>query len=181
MARNPFADVIKVPFTSDVYLNAGPHDRTAADLQLQPLIPIHISPGWLLIPRILVTAVTYAPDSTGESRKLGLGDIAPSFFFTPAKCRPAHLGRWAHVADSHSDRQRTGVGTMGIRPFTRRAVTGRVGLRRNSGSADLVAPCFHQTRPGQSDATSANVLPQPRARVVSDNYPNHLGRLDPNR
>jgi len=89
MARNPFADAIKLPFTSDIYLDAGPYDRTADDLQLQPLIPIHISPGWLLIPRILVTAVTYAPDSTSESRgKLGLGDIAPSFFFTPA-----HVGR----------------------------------------------------------------------------------------
>ena len=85
MARNPFADVVKLPFTLDIYLDAGPNHRTGDDLQLEPLIPIQISQGWLFIPRILVTPVTYAPDLTNKSGgKLGLGDIVPTFFLTPA-------------------------------------------------------------------------------------------------
>ena len=85
LARNPFADVIKLPFSPDIYFDAGPNDRTAADLQLQPLIPIQISPGWLLIPRIVATAVNYAPDLThGSGGTLGLGDMVSTLFFTPA-------------------------------------------------------------------------------------------------
>lgn len=45
MARNPFADAIKLPFTPDIYFYAGPNHRTAADLQLQPLIPNPYIPG----------------------------------------------------------------------------------------------------------------------------------------
>jgi hypothetical protein len=42
--------------------------------------PTHISQGWLFIPSILATAVTYAPDLTRKSGgKLGLGDVVPIF------------------------------------------------------------------------------------------------------
>jgi hypothetical protein len=85
LARNPFADVIKLPISPDIYFNAGPNHRTAADLQLMPLIPIHRSPGWILIPRIVTTAITYVPDLTRESGgSLGLGDTVATFFLTPA-------------------------------------------------------------------------------------------------
>jgi hypothetical protein len=89
MARNPVADVIKLPFVPDIYFDAGPYSRTASDLQVQPVIPIQISPGWLLVPRIVATLVTYVPNSKRDSGgTFGLGDIAPTFFFTPA-----HVGR----------------------------------------------------------------------------------------
>ncbi len=89
MARNPFADVIKLPLEPDIYFDAGPLHRTAGDLEVEPLIPIQISKGWLLIPRIVATAVNYVPDLTRErGGTLGLGDIVPTFFFTPA-----HVGR----------------------------------------------------------------------------------------
>jgi hypothetical protein len=84
IARNPFADVIKLPLEPDIYFDAGLLHRTAGDLEIEPLFPIQISKGWLLIPRIVATAVTYVPDLTRETGgKLGLGDIVPTFFFTP--------------------------------------------------------------------------------------------------
>ena len=89
IARNPFADVIKLPFAPDIYFDAGPFSRTGSDLEIEPLFPIHISEGWLLIPRIVATAVTYVPDVTRKNGgTVGLGDIVPTFFFTPA-----HVGR----------------------------------------------------------------------------------------
>ncbi len=48
MARNPFADIIKLPLEVDIDFDAGPYHRAAADLQVQPLIPIQISEEWLL-------------------------------------------------------------------------------------------------------------------------------------
>lgn len=88
IARNPFADVIKVPLVPDIYLDAGPNHRTASDFQLQPLIPIEISKGWLLVPRIVATAVNYVPLLTKDSGgSLGVGDVLPTFFLTPAHIR----------------------------------------------------------------------------------------------
>lgn len=89
MARNPFADVIKLPFAPEIYFDAGPYHRLAGDVQIQPLIPIQISKGWLLVPRIVATAITYVPVSTqARGGKLGVGDMTTSFYFTPA-----HVGR----------------------------------------------------------------------------------------
>lgn len=89
MARNPFADIIKLPLEVDIDFDAGPYHRAAADLQVQPLIPIQISEEWLLIPRIVATAINYVPDVTRKSGgTLGLGDIVPTFYFTPV-----HVGR----------------------------------------------------------------------------------------
>ena len=85
MARNPFADVIKLPFAPDVYFDAGPYHRMAGDVQVEPLIPIQVSQAWLLIPRVVATAVTYVPDSTGDSGgRVGIGDTVSTFFLTPA-------------------------------------------------------------------------------------------------
>jgi len=85
LARNPFADVIKLPISPDIYFDAGPNHRTAADLQMMPLIPIHRFSGWILIPRIVPTVVTYVPDLTrATGGRVGVGDTVATFFFTPA-------------------------------------------------------------------------------------------------
>jgi hypothetical protein len=83
IARNPVADVIKLPLEADIYFDSGPLHRTAGDLEIEPRFPIQISKGWLLVPRIVATAVTYVPDLTRETGgTLGLGDIVSTFFFT---------------------------------------------------------------------------------------------------
>ena len=85
IARNPFADVIKVPLVADIYLDAGSYHRTGSDLQIQPVFPIRISAGWLLVPRLMATAVNYVPSLTQPSGgRLGLGDTVSTLFFTPA-------------------------------------------------------------------------------------------------
>ena len=84
LARNPVADAIKVPFVESINLNAGPYNRTSSSLQVQPLIPFQISEGWLLVPRIVATAVAYAPDVTQpKGGTTGLGDTVATFFITP--------------------------------------------------------------------------------------------------
>ena len=89
LARNPFADVIKLPLVPDIYFDTGPYHRTAGDVQIQPLIPFQISKKWLLVPRLVATAVNYGPPSTQVgSGKLGTGDTVFTLFFTPA-----HVGR----------------------------------------------------------------------------------------
>jgi hypothetical protein len=117
MARNPFADVIKLPFAPDIYFDAGPNHRTAGDLQVQPLIPIQISQGWLLIPRLVATAVTYVPDLTRESGgKPGLGDMVPTFFLTPAHVRRLIWGVGPTLLIPTATDSELGAGRWGLGP-----------------------------------------------------------------
>jgi hypothetical protein len=84
LARNPVGDAIKVPFVESINFDAGPYDRTSNSLQLQPVIPWHISENWLLVPRIVATAVAYEPDvAQAHGGTTGSGDTVATFFFTP--------------------------------------------------------------------------------------------------
>ncbi len=89
LARNPVADVIKVPFEEDIDFRAGPYDRTSSSLQVQPVIPLQISENWLLVPRIVANALIYQPDvRQPRGGTTGLGDIVATFFITPS-----HVGK----------------------------------------------------------------------------------------
>jgi hypothetical protein len=85
LARNPVADAIKVPLVEDIFFETGPYGRTSNSLQLQPVIPLQISQEFLLVPRVVATAVAYAPDVTQPSGgSTGLGDTILTLFITPA-------------------------------------------------------------------------------------------------
>jgi len=117
MARNPFADIIKVPFSPDIYFDAGPYHRTAADLQVQPFFPFRISQGWLFIPRIVATAINYVPDLTQASGgTVGTGDMVSTFFFTPAHVRRIIWGFGPALLIPTATNSQLGAGRWGLGP-----------------------------------------------------------------
>ncbi len=84
LAKNPVGDTIKVPVTESIGFDAGPYHRTAHSLQILPVIPMEINTNWLLIPRIVTTAVAFLPDVTSASGGFtGVGDSVATFFITP--------------------------------------------------------------------------------------------------
>lgn len=84
LARNPVADAIKVPFVQDINFDTGLYGRVSNSLQLQPVIPFQVSKNWLLVLRIVATAVDYEPDvAQTRGGTIGSGDMATTFFFTP--------------------------------------------------------------------------------------------------
>ena len=90
IARNPFADEIKVPFEEGVTFGQGPYNRNGNSLQVQPVFPLSITRDWLLVPRIVATALAYQPDLAARSGgTTGLGDSTAAFFLTPT--RPGNL------------------------------------------------------------------------------------------
>jgi len=64
IARNPFADEIKVPFEEGVTFGQGPYNRSGNSLQVQPVFPLSITRDWLLVPRIVATALAYQSPTT---------------------------------------------------------------------------------------------------------------------
>lgn len=80
---NPVADLISVPFQwnyNEGYGDGGGHQSY---VNIQPVIPISISPNWNLISRTVLPVVSQDDIAPGSGSQFGLGATTQSFFFSP--------------------------------------------------------------------------------------------------
>jgi hypothetical protein len=83
--QNPVGDVYSFPFQSNTNFGVGPHSGTQEILNIQPVIPIHLTPDWNLISRTILPLV-WTPDlSPAPSVPFGTGPTTASLFLSPAK------------------------------------------------------------------------------------------------
>lgn len=83
--QNPVASLISVPLQNNSNFNVGPYNRTQDIFNIQPVIHKRISQNWMLITRIIQPILwqPYSTETTGG--QVGLGDMNPTFFLSPAK------------------------------------------------------------------------------------------------
>jgi hypothetical protein len=91
-AQNPIADMISVPFQNNFNFRVGPHDQLQYILNFQPVIPISLNQDWNVITRWITPVISQPPLTVTGDREFGLGDINPSFFFSPKQ--PTHGIIW---------------------------------------------------------------------------------------
>jgi hypothetical protein len=106
-AQNPVAGLISVPIQNNTNFGIGPFGRNQNVLNIQPVIPINVSPTWNLIIRWITPIVSQpapgtanlevfgieentpayfaATDVQAHAGVFGFGDMTPTFFFSPAK------------------------------------------------------------------------------------------------
>ena len=83
---NPVASLISVPFQLNPDVNLGPDDAgERRTLNIQPVIPTALNDDWNLISRIITPVVFVDDIFPGSGSEFGLGDMTPSFFFSPHK------------------------------------------------------------------------------------------------
>jgi hypothetical protein len=86
--QNPVADLISVPLQDNMNFGVGPYNGTQNVLNIQPVIPMHLTENWNLINRIIAPIVwqpyTGSNSANASLGTFGLGDLNPSVFFTPA-------------------------------------------------------------------------------------------------
>ncbi len=86
-AQNPVASLISVPLQENWNFNVGPNERTQNIMNIQPVVPTGIGKNWNLIVR-WVTPVIWQPiPTTTQQGFYGLGDMNPSFFFSPKRSK----------------------------------------------------------------------------------------------
>lgn len=88
---NPISSLISVPIQMNYDANIGPDDDGERFVtNVQPVIPIALSPDWNLISRTIVP-ITWQDDILpGAGDQFGLGDVTQSLFLSPQK--PGPLG-----------------------------------------------------------------------------------------
>jgi hypothetical protein len=105
LAQNPVGNLISVPFQNNTNYNVGPLNGNQNILNIQPVIPIEISPEWNIITRTIVPVISQPKFSQDSERKNGIGDTVLSAFLSPAK--PGHwiwgVGPVAQLPTNTSD------------------------------------------------------------------------------
>jgi hypothetical protein len=81
---NPVASLISVPLQYNYDEYGGANDGAAVSkLVIQPVIPFSLNEDWNLITRTLIPLVDQKDFPLDALNGSGLGDITPSFFFSP--------------------------------------------------------------------------------------------------
>jgi hypothetical protein len=88
LAQNPVGNLISVPFENNTNYNVGPLNGNQNILNIQPVIPVEISPEWNIITRTIVPVISQPKLSQDSERKNGIGDTTFTAFLSPAK--PGH-------------------------------------------------------------------------------------------
>ena len=84
-AQNPVADMISLPFQNNTNFGVGPNDDVQNVLNIQPVIPIHLSANWNLITRTIAPLIYQPLTALETNSEFGLGDISETVFLSPAK------------------------------------------------------------------------------------------------
>jgi hypothetical protein len=117
IARNPFADEIELPFEEDFTFNQEPFNRNANSLAIHPVIPLSITGDWLLVTRIVATALAYQPNSLARTGgTTGIGDTVASFFLSPAHAGKLSWGVGPAVLMPTATSNQLGAGKWGVGP-----------------------------------------------------------------
>lgn len=84
-AQNPVAAMISLPFQSNFYFGMGENNKMGYVLNIQPVVPFRVSPKWNLVTRTILPVIYTPPMGQGSNYGiLGLGDLNPSLFWSPA-------------------------------------------------------------------------------------------------
>jgi len=84
-AQNPVGDMMIFPLQDNIGLGYGPgNGQTQNVLNIQPVIPLHVTEDWNVITRTILPVVTQ-PSFTGGPATTGLGDLNITAFLSPAK------------------------------------------------------------------------------------------------
>jgi hypothetical protein len=84
---NPIASLISVPFQNNTDIGIGPNNGSKNTLNIQPVIPITISPKLNVITRIIMPVVTQYNVTGPNTQQSGLSNFTASAFFSPSKTK----------------------------------------------------------------------------------------------
>jgi hypothetical protein len=82
--QNPIGDLYSFPFQNNTNFNSGPHKGTQDILNVQPVIPIHITEDWTVITRTILPLIWQPSQQPAQTVPFGTGPTTFSAFLAPA-------------------------------------------------------------------------------------------------
>src|SRR4030095_27516 len=98
---NSVANMISVPIQNNLDYGIGPYNGSKYTINVQPVIPIHLSQHLNLITRYIIP-IADQRDITGENtNQFGLSDATISAWFSPTSSKNGWIWRWSCLPASH--------------------------------------------------------------------------------
>ncbi len=113
--QNPVASLISVPIQNNSNFGIGSADRTQNVLNIQPVVPLQLSPNWNLIVRWITPIISQPIPTQKDVGYFGLGDMQPTFFFSP-RAGKLIWGAGPIFQLPTATSQYTGAGKFGLGP-----------------------------------------------------------------
>jgi hypothetical protein len=85
---NPVASLISLPLQSNFDFGLGTGSGWRYTLNVQPVIPVALSPKWNMISRTIIPIIHQGNVTGPNTSQSGLGDTVQSLFFSPNKSEP---------------------------------------------------------------------------------------------
>ncbi|HTO73977.1 MAG TPA: hypothetical protein VMJ30_09160 [Gemmatimonadales bacterium] len=114
--QNPVADLISVPFQNNVDYNIGSFDRSMWTLDIEPVIPLHVTEDWMVITRTIIPFIYQPNINAAGGGSSGMGDINPTFFVSPVHAKLFIWGFGPTFLFPTATQATTGTGKWGIGP-----------------------------------------------------------------
>ena len=118
-AQNPVASLISVPVQNNSNAGIRPGNRTQDVLNIQPVVPLKLTPDWNVIIRV-ITPLIYQPLPAlwpaPQVGVYGLGDIQPTALLSPSKPHKLIWGAGPIFQLPTATSHYTGQGKVGIGP-----------------------------------------------------------------
>jgi hypothetical protein len=83
--QNPVANLISLPFQNNTNFNYGPFGHVQNILNIQPVVPIGVTPDWNVVTRTILPVISQPAFRAGEDTTFGLGATQFNAFLSPAK------------------------------------------------------------------------------------------------
>src|SRR5271165_176770 len=83
--QNPIGDLYSFPFQNNTNFNYGPNKGTQDILNVQPVIPIHITEDWNIITRTILPLIWQPSLQPAQTVPFGTGPTSFSAFLSPSK------------------------------------------------------------------------------------------------
>ncbi|HSF54664.1 MAG TPA: hypothetical protein VLA71_12970 [Algoriphagus sp.] len=84
---NPVASLISLPFQNNLDVGIGEYNGSRNTLNIQPVIPVTISPKMNLITRVILPVISQYDIYSEGSSQTGLSDVLASAFFAPSESK----------------------------------------------------------------------------------------------
>ena len=114
-AQNPIANLISFPLQNNTGFGIGQYNRTQNVLNIQPVIPLHLTKDWNLITRTILPVV-WQPNDQPTQGWSGFGDLNPSLFLSPAKASKLIWGAGPAIVIPTATADQLGQGKLSLGP-----------------------------------------------------------------
>ena len=114
--QNPVASLISVPLQNNSNFGIGPYNRTGDIFNIQPVIPMKLSDNVMLITRVIQPLVWQPYPSQPTGGQVGIGDMNPTFFLSPAHSGKLIYGAGPAFVLPTATSTQTGQGKFSIGP-----------------------------------------------------------------